>query len=345
MGQTQREWARLMRRVAVAALPRYGLEGARLALLGQAVNTVFRVDVAPGPHTLRDAAGGGATRRFVLRIYRPASAGYVANLDTAALRSELIWLRALRHEAGLVVPDPVSALDSATLTEVRMDEGPEVWRCVLSHWTPGRHHSAGLTPARLRRVGRFMGRMHRHAERFVAPPSFTRPRWDWGRLFGAASVLAEDNRDRLSAPGDRAAFAALAERARSDMEALGEGSEVFGLIHSDLHQGNYLFQGDEAHAIDFEECGFGYYLFDMAVTLYALERREDYAARRAAFLAGYRAERPLADRDEQLLGLFRALRVVDLANWVLSWPSPDDHPWGRDYLAEAPGVIRAFLGE
>jgi len=337
------------RRAANAALSRYdleGLEGARLTLIGQAVNAVFRVDVPGAPAESPPASGMASTesrRRFVLRVYQPASGGYVANHDTPSILSELAWVRSLRHDAGLVVPDPIPAHDGALLTEAPGAGDLAPWRCVLSAWVPGRRLSAGLTPARLERVGRFMGRMHRHAAAFAPPTGFTRPRWDWERLFGAASMLDPARGGLVFDAADLDVFAALARHADDVMRALGEGPEVFGLIHSDLHQGNYLFQGREVHAIDFDECGFGHYLFDMAVTLFALRRREDYAPLRAAFLHGYRSEHRLTEPDEGRLETFLALRVVDFVNWIINWPSPDDRSWGRAYLAHSVTMARAFL--
>ena len=34
----------------------------------------------------------------------------------------------------------------------------------------------------------------------------------------------------------------------------------WGLIHADLHEGNYLFHNEQIRPIDFYRCGFGYYL-------------------------------------------------------------------------------------
>ena len=44
-----------------------------------------------------------------------------------------------------------------------------------------------------------------------------------------------------------------------------------GLIHADLHYENFLFHDGVARAIDFDDCGWGFYLYDVAVTLWELE--------------------------------------------------------------------------
>lgn len=55
---------------------------------------------------------------------------------------------------------------------------------------------------------------------------------------------------------------------RAAMDMLGERSATFGLIHADLHLDNVLFAGGEARPIDFDDCGLGHWLYDIAVTLW-----------------------------------------------------------------------------
>jgi Ser/Thr protein kinase RdoA (MazF antagonist) len=51
------------------------------------------------------------------------------------------------------------------------------------------------------------------------------------------------------------------------MTRLGDGTDQFGLIHADLHLDNALFWRDDVRIIDFDDCGFGYWLYDIAVSL------------------------------------------------------------------------------
>jgi len=91
-------------------------------------------------------------------------------------------------------------------------------------------------------------------------------------------------------------FAAAAQRVHTTVQALGENQDVFGFIHADLHQWNYMFHGEEVRAIDFDDCGWGYYTYDMAVTLSYLEDWGTFPALQDAFLTGYQRVRPLPRR-------------------------------------------------
>jgi Ser/Thr protein kinase RdoA (MazF antagonist) len=115
-------------------------------------------------------------------------------------------------------------------------------------------------------------------------------------------------------------FQAIAERIGEVMARLGTDRSVFGLIHADLIFANVLFHRGEVCAIDFDDCGFGYFLYDMAILLDRIEMRDDYSALRAALLAGYRQVRPLAGEHEAYLDLFVLARWVYLGVCFLSRP-------------------------
>ena len=106
---------------------------------------------------------------------------------------------------------------------------------------------------------------------------------------------------------------------------------MFGLIHSDLHQENYLFHRGRVRAIDFDDCGWGHFVYDLAVTLSELQHLPDSAALRAGLLRGYRAVRPLPAEHERYLEVFHALRVLKLTLWFLE---QRDHPAFADWEAD-----------
>jgi Ser/Thr protein kinase RdoA (MazF antagonist) len=165
-------------------------------------------------------------------------------------------------------------------------------------------------------MGRLMARLHQYASRYRIPKAFVRPRWDHNGLFGR-DAQTQVGWTRLTRRQNRL-FETVAERLREIVERLGTGRDVFGLIHADLIFCNVIFHRGEARPIDFDDCGFGYFLYDMAILLDRIEMREDYPALRAALLEGYRQIRPLAEEHEACLDLFVLARWVFLGVCFLS---------------------------
>jgi Ser/Thr protein kinase RdoA (MazF antagonist) len=296
-----------MRRLAVRALDAYPLADRELRFIADEENTTFRVDA-----TARDGRD-----RFLLRVHRPARHG--RNIDAAAaIASELDWLTALRAGSDLLVPAPLRTIDGKLTTVAASPDVPEPRVCSVLRWMDGRIHSAAPRPVHLHRLGSVMARLHNHAGQWRVPPGFVRIRWDWETFFGDTMVYgginAADVWDLL--PDDlRRRFARVASGMKRVMTNLGEGTDNFGLIHADLHLGNALFWRDEVRVIDFDDCGFGYWLYDIAVSLWELRHRNDYEDFRSALIDGYTRHRPLPPGGLAHLDDFIAAREVAFGLW------------------------------
>jgi Ser/Thr protein kinase RdoA (MazF antagonist) len=184
--------------------------------------------------------------------------------------------------------------------------------------------------------------LHCHADQFVASHT---PQPTRRALFCRVHAWLHEQ-SKMSAhfsEGELAVFTAAAQRVHTTTQELGESRDVFGYIHADLHQWNYLFHGEEVRAIDFDDCGWGYFAYDMAVTLSYLEDWYTFPALQDAFLAGYQRVRPLPKHYAEYLGVFRAARVLVMVPWILSWPQPSHIAWGARYLQQAVGRLRRFL--
>lgn len=288
---------RRMRHLAVDALEEHwDLGGASLTPLRHGENTTFRVD-----------DNGGA--RFVLRIHRH---GYQGD---ASIRSELAWLTALGTDTDLTVPQPQPTRGGEPLGETSHHLVPQPRLCTLLSWMPGRFLDARLTGHKLRLVGQLLADLHDHAERFTPDRSFQRPRWDrigllhneafWGSPFDAPL-------DRAQSARFGQALALLDER----LQELDATSNSRGLVHADLHQANYLFHRSSVYPIDFDDCGFGYWLYDLAVTLIPLQERPDYPDLERALLDGYRQRRQLSAEQWHYLADLLVIRCVLVMAWT-----------------------------
>jgi hypothetical protein len=95
--------------------------------------------------------------------------------------------------------------------------------------------------------------------------------------------------------GDAAILAAAFDVVWATTRALAAEPGAAGLIHGDLHQANYLCDGWDVRAIDFDDCGWGFRLYDVAVTLSELAGRPHEAAPRCP-ARGARGATPAARR-------------------------------------------------
>ena len=331
MGRRAPDTEGASRRVATrqveAALARYGLRDDRFVLLEREEQgkLLFRV-------------GSPNSGCFLLRLHETRLVG------GAGLRSEMLWLRALSREARLPVPEPIPATDGSLVSRVAVEGTPEGRLCVLLRWVPGLIRTWHLTPQDLFAVGSLVARMHRYSERYAVPEGFVRPRaYDWERVFGHDSSLWREGPSVYSS-GELAVFRAVAERTRQDLREMGERRDAFGIIHSDLTPGNFVFHGGEAYIIDFDNCAWGHYLYDLTVTLSALEAYAERRARmRAAFLEGYRRERHLPRDCGKYLATFRALRIVRRVVRTLERGTLAERPWGPRRFSRAAERLEKFV--
>lgn len=303
---------RRMRRLAFAALKQYGIRDARVCLSRQAGNTLFRVWTSSLPNT---EAGGDLFEegQYLLRVHQP---GYQ---QAEAIELELAWLAAMRREAGLPVPEPVAALDGRLLLSVSDAAVSGTRDCSLLRWIRGRSAANRFGPQHFRAQGRLLARLHNFSVQWQPPAGLSKRRFDWDGLFqnDVGSGMANAQAWELLSPLNREAFASVAERVREVMDDWGQGPDVFGLIHGDLGvDANLLFWRGEPRPIDFDDSGFGYWAFDLAVALDACRDDLAYPRYREALLDGYAQFRALPEKQTEQLELFLAALQVYWNLWA-----------------------------
>lgn len=298
--------------LGVAALQAYGIEDARLRFCSDTENVVFRVDTAVSTDTLRISAPA----------FRP----------TSEILGELYWLAALRQDTDLLVPEPVPTQDGRFVQEIEMEGVPGMRQVVLFHWIAGRQLRAHINPKTVRQMGQIMATLHEHASTFHLPADAKRAPDDWrgmGRWPDNSDyvkmILSDDQRTLCDATAQKTA--AIINQV--------DITQNFGLVHNDVHFFNCLFNKGQIGVIDFDDCQYAPFTNDLAITMNYIDARPDGAILREPFFAGYEEIRPLPPNLDTEMKAFQIERSLRLIRWVLSWPSVEHHPNGRDIIAES----------
>ena len=300
--------AALLEPVARRALAGFGIApDATLTLLNVSENATYAVD---------DPATGART---VLRLHRR---GYH---DAGSIASELAWLDAIRATAGVRTPRVLPAPDGARMLALAEDGHAEPRHAVHFEWLPGAEPqpSDARLPQWFEVLGAITARLHEQACGWRRPPGFRRFAWDYDGAFGAVARWGRWQDGLAVGAEERAVLARLDAVLRDRLRAYGAGPERYGLVHADLRLANLLVDGDETHVIDFDDSGFGWYLYDFGAAVSFFEDDPRVPELADAWARGYRTVRPLPAADEAELPTFVLMRRLLLVAWIGSHAGTD----------------------
>lgn len=317
--------------IARQALPEWGLPvDSPMTLLSLSENATYRVDAADRLEPL------------VLRVHRP---GYHSR---NAIDTELAWMAALQKDMGIKTPQAIPTLEGEYVVSGESRYGPDSQsRFVdLFEFIEGDAPDESELLAPFERLGRMTAQLHLHARDWQRPPYFERLVWDYDGCLGAVKNWG----DWREAPGLDADDIQLLDQAqetlRRRLEAFGKGPDRFGLIHSDLRLANLLETGGETRVIDFDDCGLGWFLYDLASALSFIETRPDIPDLVSAWLSGYRSVADLSGEEEAEIPTFILLRRMTLLAWVGSHPTADMAvEQGESFAADTVALARAYLSK
>jgi Ser/Thr protein kinase RdoA (MazF antagonist) len=117
----------------------------------------------------------------------------------------------------------------------------------------------------------------------------------------------------------------------------GKDRERYGIIHSDLMPDNLLLTADGVRLIDFDDAGFGWYLYDAASALLIYHGSDLFEALLASWREGYGGVRALTDADLAELPTFLLLRCFYALGWL---HVRRNSPWAEAFIAP---VVQATM--
>ncbi len=297
-------------------LKHWGINPVAMSLASHSENIVYKVMDQTGAH-------------YAFRVHRP---GYHT---PASLASEQVWTDALLHY-GLKVPKAYPT-DSGEFY-ISAQCGGTTRQLGLIAWLEGRPLDQLITPYgdgpfpmdMMREAGRVCAQFHNQATQWQPPTGFTRPHLDvdgllgekpfWGRFWEAAGMTSTQRRT----------IKHQRDTLRERLLAYGRPENIYSMIHADMHEENLMVSPDGLMVIDFDDAGFGWHQYDLAVILISHVERPDFNGIKQTLIEGYLSERAMSDADLAMIDLFILVRTLALIGWVTDRPE-----LGRDDYAPA----------
>ncbi|MEM9886807.1 MAG: phosphotransferase [Bacteroidota bacterium] len=238
---------------------------------------------------------------------------------------ELAWMNFLRSK-GVNVAEVISSKRGKTFEEL------ENGLLVCYRKINGKKISRSLWSAQhVQQLGKLTGQLHRWGKVFQASTSFSIKHW---HEIPKAKIEADLPKDERKLPQ-------LHEHLKHQFHAYPINTEAYGLIHYDIHHGNYLIAKEQKIVLfDFEMACQSWYAHEIGTVLYYALFLPMMQAKKEAdkwflkhFLKGYSKEHTIAPQELDKIPaylLYRDLLVYAYISKV----------WSEENITEAQEVFR-----
>jgi len=303
--------------VAALALKQYGFsDQLRSRMINLSENATYLVD------------DPGTGRTGILRVHREDYH------SLQSIHSELDWLTALREQSEISTPVVIPAPDGSRVVTATVN-GVQRYAVLFEVVSGSEPDEIALNLGSFETLGRITALMHQHSQAWTRPADFTRFAWDWEHSLGDQQRWGRWQ-DGIGVGLDETPILdSAADLIRQRLAEYGDAPDRFGLVHADLRLANLLVDGDQVNVIDFDDCGFSWYMYDFGTAVSFMEEDPRLPQRQAAWLQGYRSVAPLSADDEDMLATFVMLRRLLLVAWMGS------HSHSRECQTKGPGYTAA----
>ncbi|AZU62219.1 phosphotransferase enzyme family protein [Neobacillus mesonae] len=302
------------------------LSQAEVSLLNYSENATFLV---------RNMTGA----KYVLRISRP----YYHT--KAELESELAWIQSISDHTLIKTALPFIGSNREFVQVVEFEN--IIYNCTLFTYLEGQAPDEDQEDQLIQLfevLGELTARLHIHSmDNHTRFQRLQRMDWNYDSILGIDPKWGRWQDGLVMTTERIQLFERAAEKIWNRLERFGKSPSRYGLIHSDLRSANLLVHNDQLQVIDFDDCGFGWYLFDLAASLSFIEDKPYVPKLIASWLTGYRKVRELSQEEELEIPTFIMMRRLQLIAWIGSRDNETTRELGSNFTIQTDKLARKYL--
>lgn len=261
-------------------------------------------------------------QQYVLRIYGQDKFWITSSHDICFELDLLIHL----HKQSIPVSHPLPRNNGDWLGHIPISETKESFYALFT-WAPKAHIELPMHTDQAYIVGQTLASMHQAADRFKT--TYSRYTLAEQTLLDWPSQQLEPYLTNDTSP-EKAFILEQVAQLRRLLQNFNPGPGGWGIIHGDLHGGNYHFAEDgQITVFDFDHCGYGWRAYDLSY--YASRIQEPL---RTSCLHGYNSVRPLSPAESGMLTPFSQVAWIrEAGGWANQKPHPSEGE-RKELLAE-----------
>jgi len=290
---------RQLRNAANAVLKKYPIEVIKLKFINHGENTTFKII--------------SQSDFFLLRIHRK-------NYHSKhAIKEELEWLKQLSENADFI-QKPLRSYNGLLVEEIQIGNNLDSRFCSVLTWVTGNMRHRSLNQKALFNAGQLAGYLHQNTFKQKIEH---RAYWDTEGLLGMNAKFG--NLHTLKPEISKSEFKALEECRLMTIKKIetykNQKAMKFSMIHADLHFGNIIWKKNQPMPIDFDDCGHGPHMYDLAIILKSVDYLFKSPSKNAkesfieALFEGYTSTQDLSKDDLEILPYFKLTRNLVMLGW------------------------------
>lgn len=290
------------RLIALEALAYFPLKVKKIKLKRYAANATFKVT-------------DSRNKNYQLRIHPKEWQTRTAILE------EIKWLKYIRNTTDIIVPKPIQAENGQYIIRCQYQSTSSNQYSELFEWLPGRKRWHSINAQYAFDLGELIGKLHKNGQSINIK---NRNYWNVESLVGTTQAryynvekLSDINKSQqtLISQARKTVYDQLKHYEKTN-------KDKSGLIHGDTQPNNILYQHHKIAIIDFDDCGIGLYIYELATALHAFHqltkgnKSKKYEELKEGLFDGYSKYMPLERKDIQLVPFcLLGVRLVTLG-WL-----------------------------